>query len=117
MANCNIQRLLQLHAALFKRIREAQELLQIYKNSTNFDLGVFEFLFLVVVVWRTWMFDEQHECQASAGLNVLLCKSARVRVALSATGGILSALAPLLKETVFFLWEYRQASERQELAH
>ena len=41
-----------------------------------------------------------------------------MRVALSATAGILSALAPLLiKETVFLLLEYRQALERQELAH
>ena len=68
------------------------------------------------VVWRTGMFDDQHDCQASVGSNIF--KQARMRVALSATAGILSALAPLLiKETVFFLSEYRQASERQELAH
>ena len=60
----------------------------------------------------------QHECQAFVGSNVLLCKPARMRVALFATTGILSALALLLtKETVFPLSEYRQASERQELAH
>ena len=43
---------------------------------------------------------------------------ARMRVALSAAAGILSALALLLiKEIVFLLSEYRQAFERQELAH
>ena len=41
-----------------------------------------------------------------------------MRVALSATPGILSAVALLLvKETVFFMFECRQASERQELTH
>ena len=41
-----------------------------------------------------------------------------MRVALSATAGILSALAPLMiKETCFLLSENRQASERHELAH
>ena len=50
--------------------------------------------------------------------SVLLRKAARMRVSLSATAGILSALAPLLiKETVYLLSGYRQASERQELAH
>ena len=40
-----------------------------------------------------------------------------MRVALSATAGILSALALLLiKESAFLLSEYRQASERHELA-
>ena len=64
------------------------------------------------------MFDDQHDCQASVGANVLLRKSARERVALSATAGTLSVLAPLfIKETVFLLLEYRQASDRQELVH
>ena len=46
-----------------------------------------------------------------------LRKPARMRVVLSATAGVLSALAPLLsEETVFFLSEFRQASEEQELA-
>ena len=50
--------------------------------------------------------------------SLLLCKPARMHVAFSATTGILSALAPLqVKETVFLLSEYRQASEQQELAH
>ena len=41
-----------------------------------------------------------------------------MRVPLSSTAGILSALAPLLiKETVFLPSGCRQASERQELAH
>ena len=41
-----------------------------------------------------------------------------MRVSFSATTGVLSALALLLiKETVFFLSEYRQASEQQELVH
>ena len=57
-------------------------------------------------------------CQASVGSNALLRTQARVRVALSSTANILSALALLLiKETVFLLSGYRQASERQELAH
>ena len=61
------------------------------------------------------MFDDQHDCQAFVRSSVLLYKPARIRVALSATKGILSALAPLLiKETVFLLSEHRQASERQE---
>ena len=64
------------------------------------------------------MFDDQRHCQAFGGSNVLLLRPARMRVALSATAGILSPLAPLLiKETVFLLSEYRQASVRQELAH
>ena len=46
---------------------------------------------------------------------VLLRKPACMRVAFSATAGILSALVPLLvKETSFLLLEYRDASERQE---
>ena len=50
------------------------------------------------------MFDDQHDCHAFVGSSVLPCKPARMRVALSATAGILSALAPLLfKETVFIL--------------
>ena len=49
---------------------------------------------------------------------MLLRKPVRMRVALSAVAGILSASALLLiKDTVFLLSEYRQASERQELAH
>ena len=45
-----------------------------------------------------------HDCRAFVGSNALLRKPARMRVALSATAGILSALAPLLiKETVFLL--------------
>ena len=49
--------------------------------------------------------------------SVLLCNPARMRVAFSATAVILSALASLLmKETVFLLSEWRQASEQQELA-
>ena len=64
------------------------------------------------------MFDDQQNCQAFVGSVFFPCKPARMRVALSATAGTPSALAPLLiKETVFFLSEYRQASERQELAH
>ena len=60
------------------------------------------------------MFDDQHDYQASVGSNVLLRKPART---LSATAGILSALAPLLiKETGLILSEHRQAFERQELA-
>ena len=44
-------------------------------------------------VWRTWLF-----------------KPARMRVAFSATAGILSAFAPLLiKKTVLLLSEVRQA--------
>ena len=64
------------------------------------------------------MFDGQHDNQACVGSSVLPCKPARMRVALSATAGVLSALAPLLmKETVLSLSEFRQAPERQELAH
>ena len=37
------------------------------------------------------MFDDQHECQASVRSKCLLRKPARMRVALSATTGILSA--------------------------
>ena len=45
------------------------------------------------------MFDEQHDCQASVGSHVLLCKPARMRVALSATAGILSASdAPCIED-------------------
>ena len=63
------------------------------------------------------MFDDQHDYQASVGSNVLVRKPARMRVTLSATAGILSALAPLLtKETGSILSEHRQAFERQELA-
>ena len=52
------------------------------------------------------MFDDQHECQAFVGTNVVLRKPARMRVALSATASILSALARLLiKETAFLLSE------------
>ena len=64
------------------------------------------------------MFDDQHDCQASVGSHVLRGKLVCMRVSLSATTGILSVLAPLLiKESFFLLSEYRQASERQELAH
>ena len=64
------------------------------------------------------MFDNQHDCQASVGSCVLCGKTTRIPVALSATASIPSALAPLLiKETVFLLSEFRQASERHELAH
>ena len=64
------------------------------------------------------MFDDQHDCQAFVGSSVLHCKPARLRVALCATAGSLSTLAPLLiKETVSLLMEFRQVSERQELAH
>ena len=43
---------------------------------------------------------DQHDCHLFVGSSVLPCKPARMRVALSATAGILSALAPLLiKET------------------
>ena len=56
--------------------------------------------------------------QAFVGSNVLLRTPARMRVALSATASIFSVVAPLLiKETGFLLSEYRQASERQEVAH
>ena len=61
------------------------------------------------------MFDDQHELSNSSALRG---KPARMRVALSATAGIHSALAPLVvKETGFLISEYRQASEQQELAH
>ena len=71
-----------------------------------------------LVARRTGVFDDQHDCQASVDSNVLLRKPARMRIALSAIASILSALALLLiKETVFLLSEYRQASEREELAH
>ena len=64
------------------------------------------------------MFDDQHDCQVFVGSSILLGKLARMRVALSATAGILSALAPLfVKETDFPLSEYRHASEQQEVAH
>ena len=56
------------------------------------------------------MFDNQRDCQAFVGSSVLLRKPVRTRFALSASTGILSALAPLLSEL-------RQASERQELTH
>ena len=57
------------------------------------------------------MFNDQHDCQASFGSNVLLRKPARMRVSL----GIPCALAPfLIKETVFLLSDFRQASERQK---
>ena len=50
--------------------------------------------------------------------SVLLRKPVRMRVAVSATTGVLSALAPLLiKEAGVLLSEYRQASQRQEVAH
>ena len=55
--------------------------------------------------------------QPLSAQSVLLREPARMRVALSATAGILSATARLLiKETGFFLSEYRQASERHALA-
>ena len=41
------------------------------------------------------MLDDQQDGQASVGSNVLLHKPARMRVALSATAGVLSSLAPL----------------------
>ena len=64
------------------------------------------------------MFDDQHDCPASVGSCVLRGKLARMRVSLAATAGVLSAFAPLLiKETIFFLSEFRQASERRELAY
>ena len=64
------------------------------------------------------MYDGQHHSQASVGSNVLLRKPARMRVELSATEGVLSALTPLpIKEASFLLSENRQASERQEHAH
>ena len=64
------------------------------------------------------MLDHQHYCQAFVGSSVLLCKPGRLRVALSATAGSLSAVSPLLiEETVFLLMDFRQVSERQELAH
>ena len=63
------------------------------------------------------MFDDQHDCEASVSSNMLNRKPARMRVALSATAGILSALAPLLiTETAFLLSEYRLVSYRQEFA-
>ena len=50
--------------------------------------------------------------------SVLLCKPARMRVALSATAGILSALVPLLiKETVFLLSEYPSGKSSPASAH
>ena len=51
--------------------------------------------------------------------SVLLCKPACMRVAFSATAGIVFALAPLsllIKDTVCLLSECRQAPERQELS-
>ena len=44
----------------------------------------------------------------------MVCIANQLACALSATAGFLSAVAPLLiKETVFLLSEYRQASERR----
>ena len=49
------------------------------------------------------MLDDQHGCQASVGSSVFRGKLARMRVSLSASAGIFSALGPLLtEETVFF---------------
>ena len=60
-------------------------------------------------VTHEYMCDGQHDSQASVGSNVLHRKPVRMRVTLSATAGVLSALTPLLiKETVFFLSENRQ---------
>ena len=64
------------------------------------------------------MFDGQHDSEASVGSNVLHRKPARIRVVLSPTAGVLSALTPLLiKEASFLLSENRQSSEGQEHAH
>ena len=71
-----------------------------------------------MVVWRSRLIDDQHDCQASVVSSVLRGKPARMCVALSATADILFPLALLqIKETDFFQSEYRQASERQEVAH
>ena len=86
---------------------------QLMSLPTDIDISTETFW----VVWRTRMFDDPPDCQACVGSNVLLSKPACMRVALSATACIHSALALLLiKETVFFLSEYRQASMRQEHA-
>ena len=63
------------------------------------------------------MFDEQHDCQAFVGSNILLSKSARMRVVSLATTGILFALSLLVLKTGLLLSGLRHASERQELAH
>ena len=63
------------------------------------------------VVWRTWMFDDQHHRQASVGLGVLVGRTARMRIAVSSTASNLSAwLQCWPKEAVLLLTEYRQAS-------
>ena len=52
------------------------------------------------------------------GARECSCKPARMRVAFCVPAGIISALALfLIKETIFSLSKYRQAPERQELAH
>ena len=40
-----------------------------------------------LVVWLTGVFDDQHDCQACVGSNVLLENPARMRVTLSAIAG------------------------------
>ena len=69
--------------------------------------------FCMMVVSRTGIFDDQHDCQPFCRL-----KCFRFANQLAASTGVLSALAPLLmKENGLLLSEFRQASERQELAH
>ena len=77
-------------------------------------------LWSLLLTWL-WMRDAR-ECsiiitivKPLSAQCVLLRKPARKRVALSATAGIISALAPLLIKETGFLSEYRQASERQDL--
>ena len=62
------------------------------------------------------MSDDQHHCQASVGASVLRGKTGRMRVALPATAGIPSALAPLLIKEVRFAHDGADR-QRQELSY
>ena len=67
---------------------------------------------------KSWKFETCRSQSLAEGSHYQNLLTTSRSCALSATAGILSALALLLiKETVFLLSEYRQASEQQELAH
>ena len=64
-----------------------------------------------VVVWRTWMFDDQHDCQASVISNVLLRTSACMRFVFchnSKSGVDLRFLVWMLKPDVLAVGWRRQ---------